>query len=342
MKKSVSKSWMGRAMLQGAGLLLGAALMTGCGGAPDDAPAVEAPAVEMEQTGAKDDALTDTYTKTKYPVVLCHGMAGFDTLFGVMDYFNGIDTAIKSGGAKVFVTHVPAFGATEARGEALLAQVEDIIAVTGAKKVNLIGHSHGGLDVRYVASVRPDLIASVTSVGSPHKGAELADYLRDNMKQGGFTEGVVSFFADSLGTVIGLCSGNRSEQDSVAALASLSSAGSDAFNSTYPAGVPASACGQGSSSVNGVRYYSWSGTSVLTNVLDTGDGPLGLTSLFYEEDNDGLVGRCSSHLGEVVRDDYSMNHLDEVNQLFGFTALFSTSPKTVFRAHVNRLKNAGL
>jgi triacylglycerol lipase len=328
---------MGRAVVRGAGLLLGAALMTGCGGAPD-----EAGDVSVEKTDAQGEALTDTYTKTKYPIVLCHGMAGFDSLFGVMDYFNGIQEALTSGGARVYITHVPPFNSTEERGEALLEQVEDIIAVSGASKVNLIGHSHGGLDVRYVAATRPELVASVTSVGSPHQGAELADYLRDNIKEGGFTEGVVGFFANSLGTVLGLLSGHTSPQDSVSALESLSSAGMDAFNAQYPAGLPSAWCGNGPATANGIRYYSWSGTSVLTNVLDVSDGPMGLTWLFYEEANDGLVGRCSSHLGTVIRDDYKMNHLDEVNQLFGFTALFSTSPKTVFRAHANRLKSAGL
>jgi triacylglycerol lipase len=28
--------------------------------------------------------------KTKYPIVLAHGMAGFDQLFGVFEYFFGI------------------------------------------------------------------------------------------------------------------------------------------------------------------------------------------------------------------------------------------------------------
>lgn len=306
--------------------------------------APEAGSVAADEDLAQlDDAVsTDNYTATKYPVVLCHGMAGFDSLFGVLDYFYGVESSLTSSGAKVFITHVPQFNSSEARGEALLAQVEHIVAVSGKAKVNLIGHSHGGLDARYVAAVRPDLVASVTTVGTPHKGAELATFLRNNIKNGGFSELVLSTLASSLGTLLGLLSGHTTTQDSLAALDSLSKTGAAAFNAKYPAGLPTTTCGQGASTANGVRYYSWSGTSSLTNILDVGDGALGVSSLVYGEDNDGLVGKCSSHLGTVLRDDYSMNHLDEVNQLFGLTALFATNPKTVFRTQANRLKNDGL
>jgi triacylglycerol lipase len=81
---------------------------------------------------------------------------------------------------------------------------------------------------------------------------------------------------------------------------------------------------------------------VLTNVCDLGDPALGIASLFYDEANDGLVERCSSHLGQVLRDNYFMNHLDEVNQLLGLVSIFESNPKTVFRTHANRLKYAGL
>lgn len=336
MKSSgASRSWWDRAAVRGAAALLPATLLCAC------TAMAEGPG-DLDSTDGNDAALSDTYTQTQYPIVLCHGMAGFDKLFGVMEYFNGIESALRDGGADVYITHVPSFDATEDRGEALLAQVEDIIARTGKAKVNLIGHSHGGLDIRYVAAVRPDLVASVTSIGSPHQGAELADFLRDNMSEGGFSEAVVSALANSLGTLLGLLSGHTSPQDSVAALESLTSEGMAEFNGTYPAGLPSSWCGQGPAEVDGIRFYSWSGTGVITNILDVSDVSLGVASLVYSESNDGLVGRCSSHLGQVIRDDYKMNHLDEVNQLFGITAMFSTSPKSVFRSHANRLKNAGL
>jgi len=326
----------GRAVLRCAGVVLPALMLSACApadGATDDG----------ESASQTDSELgASTYTKTQYPIVLCHGMAGFDSLFGVLDYFYGIESSLTSGGADMHITHVPSFDSTEARGEALLAEVEDIVARTGAKKVNLIGHSHGGLDVRYVASVRPDLVASVTTVGTPHKGAELATYLRSHLAPGGFTEGVLSKFANSLGTLLGLLSGHKSPQDAIAGLESLSADGAAAFNAKYPAGLPATKCGQGAAEANGIRFYSWSGAHAVTNILDLSDASLVLSSLVYSEANDGLVGKCSSHLGTVIRDDYNLNHLDEVNQILGVTALFSTNPKTTFRAHANRLKNEGL
>ena len=55
-----------------------------------------------EDVSQLDDAVsTDTFTATKYPIILCHGMAGFDSLFGVVDYFYGIESSLTSGGARV-------------------------------------------------------------------------------------------------------------------------------------------------------------------------------------------------------------------------------------------------
>ena len=281
-------------------------------------------------------------SKTKYPIVLSHGLLGFDELFGVIDYWYGIPGELRDHGATVYVTQVSQLNSTEARGEQLIDQIETIVAVSGKPKVNLIGHSHGGLDVRYVAAVRPDLVASVTGLAGPQKGAEMADWLRANVENGSFTETVLAALAESLGDVLAFVSGTSNEQDAIAALDALTTAGTAAFNATYPQGVPTTACGEGAPVVNGIRYYSWSGTGILTNALDVSDSLMGLTSIFYDEANDGLVGRCSSHLGDVIRDNYFQNHLDEVNQVLGLVSIFESNPKTLFRNHANRLKNLGL
>ena len=56
--------------------------------------------------------------------------------------------------------------------------------------------------------------------------------------------------------------------------------------------------------------------------------------------NDGLVEKCSTHLGQVIRDDYKMNHIDFMNHVFGIRAI-GTDPKGVYRQQLNRLKTAG-
>src|SRR5689334_21283278 len=61
---------------------------------------------------ARSDAAS-TFTKTRYPIVLAHGLSGFRQLFGVVDYFFGIPGDLRAGGATVFVTQVSAFGSVE-------------------------------------------------------------------------------------------------------------------------------------------------------------------------------------------------------------------------------------
>ena len=97
--------------------------------------------------------------------------------------------------------------------------------------------------------------------------------------------------------------------------------------------------------MNGVRYYSWSGTYnpvTQSNVLDITDGAMGLASVTHSEDNDGVVGRCKSHMGQVIRDDYTLNHLDEVNWTFGLRGVGTSDPLAIYVQHVQRLKNSGL
>ena len=283
------------------------------------------------------------YTKTRYPIVLVHGLLGFDSLFGVYDYWYGVPSDLRAGGAKVFIGSVSASNYSEGRGEQLIRDLLNLRAVYGYQKFNLIGHSHGGPTARYVASVRPDLVASVTSVGAPHTGSKVADALATTLPAGSPLRPLVAGFVDALSSVIGFLSGNSDPQYALGALASLSSSGSAAFNARHPQGMPNSSCGQGASSVNGVRYYSWGGTSVLTNVFDASDVMMGAGALFFGfEQNDGLVGKCSSHLGVVLRDNYGWNHLDEVNQIFGLRGLFASNPVSVIRTQANRLKSAGL
>lgn len=283
------------------------------------------------------------YTQTKYPIVLAHGLMGFGDVLEV-DYFYRVPASLSQDGAQVFVTAVSALNNSEQRGEQLLQQVEQIIALTGSEKVNLIGHSQGAQSIRYVASLRPDLVASVTSVGGVNFGSPVADVVRQGLIPGSKLEGIAKTAFDAFGRLIALLSGNRHlPQDALGALESLTTEGALAFNQKYPEGLPAEQCQQGPMYANnGVYYFSWSGTRVLTNIFDPSDAALAITAMLIPGDSDGLVSQCSSHLGYVLKNNYRMNHLDEVNQLIGFHHLFETDPLTVYRQHANRLKKLGL
>lgn len=285
-------------------------------------------------------AQAQTYAQTRYPIVLVHGIFGFDSFLG-LDYFYGIPGALRRDGARVFVSQVSAANSNEVRGEQLLAEVKNILAITGAAKVNLIGHSQGSPTIRYVAGVAPQLVASATSIGGVNRGSRIADIVRGVAPPGSITEGFASTITNAFVSLINLgSSGTTLPQMPTAALDSLTTAGLATFNQRFPQALP-SGCGSGAELVNGVRYFSWAGTMPVTNLLDVADGPIGILSLAFGEPNDGLVAACATRLGTHLGD-YRQNHLDEVNQVVGLVDWWSVSPVTLYRQHANRLKTLGL
>lgn len=295
----------------------------------------------------KERFVTSSYAKTQYPLVFAHGMggwirAGTDEL-GV-DYWYQILPDLARNGGNVWATRVSPFNASEVRGEQLLQQVEEIIALTGKPKVNLMGHSHGGHSIAYVSNVASDKVASATAIASPLKGSKVADTIIS--VEGSALEqpivDVVNFVSKMLVWAQGL-DPNSFPHDSLAAGKSLSLAGSAAFQTQYPLGMPKTACGEGAAVEKGIRFYSFGGNGTVTNLLDP-DMLLGVTASLTDPkgDNDGLVSRCSAKFGKTIRDNYNWNHLDAINQFFGLTAVLAPDPVSVYRQHANRLKLAGL
>ncbi|WP_257227096.1 triacylglycerol lipase [Acinetobacter sp. YH12069] len=287
-----------------------------------------------------------SYAKTKYPIVFTHGMFGFTRIgfdsFG-MDYFYQILPDLARNGANTFAAQVSPLESTEVRGEQLLSQVEEVLALTGQPKVNLIGHSHGGPTTRYIAAIKPEYVASVTGVAGTYRGSLVADKIQANKT----INSVFGVLGDQLlAPIITWAEGNSSLPNSVdASLTAISEKGSAEFNAKFPTAALAANCNQSGAKVDkGVYYYSWTGTAQTTNVLDVLDTVISqLAPLAYgNRDNDGLVGRCSTHIGQVIRDDYNHNHLDEVNMIFGLRSLFSPDPVALYRQHANRLKLQGL
>lgn len=283
------------------------------------------------------------YAKTKYPIVFAHGLFGFSNI-GPLEYWYGIPNELRENGATVFVTAQAPAQSNDSRGEQLLAQVKEIRAITGSDKVNLIGHSQGGMTIRYVAGVAPELVASVTSVSTPHKGTPVADVVQGIASVvGPFGADVIAGAVNAITWMIdALGDGSGSAQNSLGAMRDLTSGGALAFNQRFPGGIPATACGAGPAEANGVRYYSWGGAKHLTSVLDPSDWWMKSASLLIlGQPNDGVVPKCSNHLGMVIRDDYMMNHFDSVNHLLGIVSPIETNPKTVYLQQANRLKLAG-
>lgn len=289
--------------------------------------------------------------ETRYPILLVHGLLGFVRLPG-HSYWNGIDVALRRQGAAVYPVRLSGVHDNEALGEQLLERIAAIRAASGARRVNLLGHSQGGLSARYAAARRPDWVASVTTVATPNQGSEVADRLRHRVPTSGRSERLLARGFEGLARLMerlectepGLCL----PLDGPASLLALTSEGMAGFNARYPQGLPARWGGEGAAEVDGVRYYSWSGTLQTRDDAVLGFDPghvlcRQLARCFVREagQNDGLVGRFSSHLGKVIRSDYPFDHLDVINRCGGRRE-GEGKPLGVYLEHLARLAEAGL
>ena len=115
--------------------------------------------------------------RLRYPVVLAHGIMGFDQLkIGKLqnDYFRGVPARLTKLGAKVYAFQVQPSASITERAQQLARLVQQL----DAEKVNIIAHSMGGLDARYAIS-RLQLaakVASLTTIATPHRGTPIADF----------------------------------------------------------------------------------------------------------------------------------------------------------------------
>ena len=183
-------------------VVLGGALVAcslpACGADQDFAPGFSTVAGVQDAAGVEDaardaeasisDAREDrrpppdaNLSGPPYPIVLHHGFSGWKDVQALnIAYFYGVAEALANAGeTQVFETQVDPYRSTEVRGDQLAAQIDQILADTGKDKVNVIGHSQGGLDARYVISTLGygDRIASLTSISTPHRGTRIAQAL---------------------------------------------------------------------------------------------------------------------------------------------------------------------
>lgn len=114
--------------------------------------------------------------RPRYPVVLVHGLFGFDELVvgkARHAYYRGIRAVLEHDGHAVQVARLAPAGAIAVRAAGLV----ELVNACEAKRVNIIAHSMGGLDARYAIS-RLGLakrVGALVTVGTPHRGSPLAD-----------------------------------------------------------------------------------------------------------------------------------------------------------------------
>jgi triacylglycerol lipase len=114
----------------------------------------------------------------QYPVVLVHGIFAHDR-GSIIKFWGRIPQVFMGRGIQVFWGNTDAWGSYESNALILKKTIESILSQTRARKVNIIAHSKGGIDTRYLIWKHDfgDKIASLTSICTPHHGAEIADYM---------------------------------------------------------------------------------------------------------------------------------------------------------------------
>lgn len=108
---------------------------------------------------------------------MVHGMGFRDRK--IFCYWGRIPEALRSLGAQVYFGGQDSNGALEDNAKHVAKRIDEILTETGAEKLNIIAHSKGGLESRYIISTLGygDKIASLTTISTPHHGSKTVDFL---------------------------------------------------------------------------------------------------------------------------------------------------------------------
>jgi triacylglycerol lipase len=111
----------------------------------------------------------------KYPLLMVHGMGFRDRKH--LCYWGRIPKALEAHGAEVYFGHQDAVGSVEGNAQTVAKSLDEVLRLTGAPKVNILAHSKGGLESRWLASHGyADKIASITTIDTPHHGSKTVDF----------------------------------------------------------------------------------------------------------------------------------------------------------------------
>lgn len=218
---------------------------------------------------------------TRYPLLLVHGVFFRD--FRYLNYWGRIPKELEKNGAVIYYGNHQSAAPVSGSAEELTARIRQITKETGCEKVNIIAHSKGGLDSRYaLARLGADsMVASLTTINTPHRGCEFADYLLGKIpaKQQEMVAATYNAAMRRLGDA---------NPDFLAAVHDLTAEACRHFNEEVP-------------DAPGVWYQS-TGSKLTT--AGNGRFPLNFTCRlvhYFDGVNDGLVGEPSFPWGESYR-----------------------------------------
>ncbi|MDE6853150.1 MAG: triacylglycerol lipase [Lachnospiraceae bacterium] len=224
---------------------------------------------------------SDAVCRTKYPILLVHGVFFRDYRF--FQYWGRIPEELEENGATIYYGNQPSAASVEECASYLDKRIRQIISETHCGKVNIIAHSKGGLDCRYaLAALGTDkFVASLTTINTPHRGCEFADYLLTKI-----SESQKNLIAATYNrTLQKIGDPNPDFLEAVTAL-------------THHACKKRNEVIEDSPSV----YYQSIGSRL--NVASSGRFPLNMTYhavRLFDGSNDGLVGEQSFPWGESYR-----------------------------------------
>jgi triacylglycerol lipase len=115
--------------------------------------------------------------KTRYPILMVHGVFFRDSEH--LNYWGRVPSELIKNGATVFYGGQESAGNVRTCAMQIKKAIVQVLQETGADKVNIIAHSKGGLDSRYCICMlgMAPYVASLTTVNTPHRGCEFAEYL---------------------------------------------------------------------------------------------------------------------------------------------------------------------
>ncbi|HWG46813.1 MAG TPA: hypothetical protein VN688_28885 [Gemmataceae bacterium] len=121
----------------------------------------------------------------RHPVVFCHGMLAMTMLRMQIpedtNYFSHLRPFLRERGIEALYPNVEPTGGVAERAE----QLRDLIRHWTSEPINLIAHSMGGLDARYLITHlgMANQVASLTTLSTPHHGTAVADWFCLNFRQ---------------------------------------------------------------------------------------------------------------------------------------------------------------